>query len=96
MIKEKNYDAMRAYQQSKLANVMHSLTLARRLEGKGVSAYSLTPGNVATEITRNVTDKPGFKCMPFFDAISMVHGITVFRKIKSGPSLLGLESNQRH
>ena len=65
MIKEKNYDAMRAYQQSKLANVMHSLTLARRLEGKGVSAYSLTPGNVATEITRNVTDKPGFRCMLF-------------------------------
>ena len=83
MIKEKHYDAMRAYQQSKLANVMHSLTLARRLEGKGVSAYSLTPGNVATEITRNVTDKPGFKCM-LSNAITMVSS--------ARPSLLGVQS----
>ena len=85
MIKEKHYDAMRAYQQSKLANVMHSLTLARRLEGKGVSAYSLTPGNVATEITRNVTDKPGFKCMLSI-AITMVSS--------ARPSLLGVQSTK--
>ena len=38
----------------------------RRLEGTGVTTYSLTPGNVATEITRNVQDKPGFALANFF------------------------------
>ena len=60
------YDWIKAYNQSKLANVMHSLALARRLEPSGVTACSLTPGNVATEITRSVTDVPCFTCANFF------------------------------
>ena len=47
-----NYKSFRAYARSKLANVMFSRELAKRLEGTGVSTYSLHPGAIRTNITR--------------------------------------------
>jgi NAD(P)-dependent dehydrogenase (short-subunit alcohol dehydrogenase family) len=43
----------RAYFQSKLANVMFTYELSRRLEGTGVTVNALNPGMVATNIGRN-------------------------------------------
>src|SRR5271154_170117 len=43
-----NYSGQRAYSQSKLANVMFTYELARRLEGTGVTATVLHPGVVRT------------------------------------------------
>ena len=45
---EKKYATMRVYGQSKLANILFTLELARRLEGSGVTANSLHPGTVRT------------------------------------------------
>jgi NAD(P)-dependent dehydrogenase (short-subunit alcohol dehydrogenase family) len=42
------------YGVSKLANVLFSMELARRLKGSGVSTYSLHPGVVATDVWRSV------------------------------------------
>lgn len=42
------YNGQRAYNQSKLANVMFTYELARRLEGSGVTANALHPGVVRT------------------------------------------------
>lgn len=47
---EKNYWIMRAYQRSKLGNVLYARSLAKRLEGKGVTVNALHPGGVATNI----------------------------------------------
>ena len=41
---ERNYSGQRAYNQSKLANVMFTYELARRFEGTGVTATALHPG----------------------------------------------------
>ena len=41
---------MAAYAQSKLANVLHTFALARRLEGTGITANCLHPGVVATNL----------------------------------------------
>ncbi|CAH1738342.1 unnamed protein product [Aphis gossypii] len=51
---DKNYSAIAAYSQSKLANVLFTKELARRLEGTGVHVYSLHPGIVNTELPRTV------------------------------------------
>src|ERR1700722_17184121 len=44
----RHYRGMRVYGQSKLANILFTLELARRLEGKDVTANSLHPGTVRT------------------------------------------------
>ena len=45
---ERAYNGQRAYNQSKLANVLFTYELARRLEGTGVTATTLHPGVVRT------------------------------------------------
>jgi NAD(P)-dependent dehydrogenase (short-subunit alcohol dehydrogenase family) len=45
---ERSYSGQRAYNQSKLANVLFTFELARRLEGTGVTATVLHPGVVRT------------------------------------------------
>ena len=42
------------YGVSKLANVLHAQELGRRLEGTGVTTYSLHPGAVASDVWREV------------------------------------------
>ncbi len=49
---KKSYRPMRAYGQSKLALVLFTYELARRLEGTGVTANCLHPGFVATNIAQ--------------------------------------------
>jgi NAD(P)-dependent dehydrogenase (short-subunit alcohol dehydrogenase family) len=47
------YDRTLAYNQSKLANVLHALELSRRLEGTGVSAFSVHPGWIRSNLAQH-------------------------------------------
>ncbi len=47
---EERYDRWLAYKRSKLANIMFTYELARRLEGRAITANCLHPGFVATDI----------------------------------------------
>ncbi|WP_437734412.1 SDR family oxidoreductase [Sorangium sp. So ce1335] len=49
----RKYRSMAAYSQSKLANVLFTKALARRLAGTGVTVNAVHPGVVATELTRD-------------------------------------------
>jgi len=49
----RRYDGWEAYAQSKLANLLHAKGLAKRLEGTGVTAVSVHPGWVRTNLARN-------------------------------------------
>ncbi len=67
------------YGHSKLANILHAKELARRLENTGISAYSLHPGAIATDLSRNMADS--YACIrccvkPCFESIAMTpyHG----------------------
>ncbi len=44
------YSGMKAYARSKLANILFTYELARRLAGSGVTVNALHPGHVATDI----------------------------------------------
>lgn len=47
------YSPMRAYRQSKLANILFTKELARRLKDTGIMANCLMPGLVSTNLFRN-------------------------------------------
>lgn len=49
---EKFYSAGLAYCHSKLANILFTRELARRLKGSGVTTYSVHPGTVNSELVR--------------------------------------------
>jgi retinol dehydrogenase 12 len=48
------FSGVREYEVSKLANVLHAQELSRRLEGTGVTTYSLHPGVIASDIWRRI------------------------------------------
>lgn len=50
--KPENYNGLRAYSQTKLANVLFTYELARRLEGTGITANCLHPGVIKTDIAQ--------------------------------------------
>lgn len=51
---EKCYDPATAYEQSKLANVLFTRELAKRLDGTGVTVNAVHPGVVDTELMRHM------------------------------------------
>lgn len=54
LMNEKSYRSTRVYAQTKLANVLFTRELSKRLAGTKVTANSLHPGLVNTEIFRNL------------------------------------------
>lgn len=63
------YQSLRVYGQSKLANIMFTYELARRLEGSGVTANALHPGIIATGIYRSsnqIFNRAAMALMPVF------------------------------
>lgn len=57
---EKSYSMFKCYAQSKLANILFTRELAKRLEGTNVTANSLHPGIASTELMRNADGFLGF------------------------------------
>ena len=57
---ERGYSAFRVYGQSKLANILFTYELARRLAGTGVTANALHPGVVSTGFGKNNGGLLGF------------------------------------
>jgi NAD(P)-dependent dehydrogenase (short-subunit alcohol dehydrogenase family) len=55
---ERRYDPNRAYGQSKLANILFTYELARRLAGSGVTANCLHPGVIATGLLADYMGVP--------------------------------------
>jgi NAD(P)-dependent dehydrogenase (short-subunit alcohol dehydrogenase family) len=55
----RNYRGMEAYGRSKLANILFTTELARRLSGAGVTANAVHPGTVASGFARD-DDASGF------------------------------------
>jgi NAD(P)-dependent dehydrogenase (short-subunit alcohol dehydrogenase family) len=90
---EGSYRTMRVYGQSKLANILFTLELARRLEGTGVSANSLHPGTVRTGYGAD-GDTKGFLAFgikisaPFF--LSPAQGARTSIYLASSPEVDGV------
>lgn len=86
---ENGYSTGRAYGQSKLAQIMFTISLAERLEGTGVSVYSLHPATfMDTDMVRDFGMTPRTSVDEGADAVMrLVDG----EGIESGRHFIGLE-----
>jgi len=71
---ERDYNRIRAYGQSKLANLLFTYELQRRLQGTDTIAVAAHPGGSNTELTRN---------LPRFVAVAM----PLFKPLFQGPDM---------
>lgn len=90
---QKQYRPMRVYGQSKLAFLLFSYELARRLEGTGITVNSLHPGFVATNIGQG--NVPAFlgrivKFMLSFIGISPEEGAKTSIYLATSPDVEGV------
>ena len=74
LMSEKSYNKLKAYGQSKLANILFANELSRRLQGKGVTANSCHPGIIQTELGRHMSQswlRPIYRTIlkPFYKTI---------------------------
>jgi len=86
------YGGWKAYSRSKLANVMFTYALARRLEGSGVTANCLHPGFVRSHFGQNngLLGRLGVSlAMRFGGAISVEQGAKTSIHLASSPDVEG-------
>ena len=85
------YAIMRAYSRSKLANVLFTRELARRLAGTGVTATCLHPGAVATNIWSYAPwyTRPFLAIAKLF-MISAAEGADAIVRLATSPELEGV------
>ena len=60
------YPGLREYAGSKLANRLFTKELARQLEGSGITAYSLHPGAITTNILRTSMEAGGWSKLTYW------------------------------
>ena len=73
----KNYNGLKAYERSKLCNVLYTLELAERLKGTGVTVNALHPGRVNTDIgfkNSGLLYKTGWAFFKMFLSVSVERG----------------------
>ena len=88
------YSSWQAYSQSKLANVLFSYELARRLTGSGVTVNALHPGFVRTNFARN-NGRFSRLLVPIFQlaAISPEKGAETMVYLASSPEVAGVSGS---
>ena len=87
----KRYRMMRSYSQSKLANVLFTAALAKRLEGSAVTANSLHPGIVHSGLTRELNGIMSFASRLFdFVRISPEQGAATSIYLATSPEVEGV------
>ncbi len=89
---ERNYGGYRAYARSKLANILFTYELARRLEGTAIVANALHPGFVATNFGRNNRRFTAglFRLLQLAAAVSPTEGAQTILYLASSPQVEGI------
>jgi retinol dehydrogenase-12 len=94
LMSERDYRVMRTYGRSKLANILFTRTLAKRLAGANVTANSLHPGLIATGIGQtNALARLGWKLIVVLrGGISVAAGARTSLYLATSPEVAGLSS----
>lgn len=97
LMSEKKYKVMKVYSKTKMANVLFTYELARRLKGSGITVNCLHPGVVRTNLARDA--KGVFKIIlgifyPFFASPEKGAETSVFLSIS--PEVEGISGKYFH
>lgn len=89
---KRGYFGMNAYARSKLANILFTYELARRLQGSRVTVNALHPGYVATDIWRTnfPVVGPAFKWFTSLFALTPEEGADTVIYLASSPEVEGV------
>ena len=89
---ERSYFGMKAYARSKLANLLFTYELARRLAGSGVTVNAVHPGPVATDIWRTNIPVlgPAIKWVMSLFALTPEEGADTLIYLASSPDVEGV------
>ncbi|MGB2896555.1 MAG: SDR family oxidoreductase, partial [Anaerolineales bacterium] len=89
---KRGYFGMKAYARSKLANILFTYELARRLTGGTVTVNALHPGHIATDIWRTNFSVIGplLKWIMGFFAITLEEGAKTSIYLASSPEVEGV------
>jgi NAD(P)-dependent dehydrogenase (short-subunit alcohol dehydrogenase family) len=79
----RDYDKFAAYGQSKTANILFSVELDRRLGERGVHAYAVHPGMIATELGRYMT-RDDFQALMDRAKSSPSGGMPAYKTVEQG------------
>jgi NAD(P)-dependent dehydrogenase (short-subunit alcohol dehydrogenase family) len=97
LMSEKTYNVMRVYSKTKMANILFTYELARRLNGTGITVNCLHPGVVKTNLAR---DARGifrvlmFLFYPFFSSPEKAAQTSVF--LATSPDVEGISGRYFH
>jgi NAD(P)-dependent dehydrogenase (short-subunit alcohol dehydrogenase family) len=97
IMNEKKYEVMKVYSKTKMANVLFTYELARRLEGSGITVNCLHPGVVRTNLARDA--KGVFKILiglfyPFFASPEKGAETSVY--LATSPEVEGISGKYFH
>lgn len=87
---ETGYHPRRAYYQAKLANVLFTFSLARRLRGTRVTANALHPGIVKTNLSNDYMGNPIFRFLEGLIAVSPDAGAQTSIHLAVSPDVEGV------
>ncbi len=89
---KRNYNPLNAYNHSKLANILFTYELARRLAGTGVTVNALHPGGVRTNLVARNGGLFKWFVQPLFNlqAISVEQGARTSVYLASSPEVEGV------
>lgn len=89
---QRGYRGIKGYARSKLANLMFTYELARRLEGSGVTVNAVHPGHVATDIWRASFPVigPALKWVMGLFALTPEEGADTVIHLAASPELEGI------
>jgi retinol dehydrogenase-12 len=80
----KGWGMMKAYQQSKLANILFAREIARQYKDKQITAYSVHPGVIKTNLGSDIPFSGLIKYLPLTKTIPQGAATTVYCALKPG------------
>lgn len=93
---EQDFNHRQAYYQTRLAMVLFTLALARRLEGSGVTANCLHPGIVKTTLSHHYMGNPVFRFFEQFIAVTPEQGADPSIFLATSPDVEGVTGRYFH